>query len=58
MNPATILALITAAIEIGKMAPKWIQDLKGRGELTPEQEAELDAKIADLKNRDHWQIRP
>ena len=58
MNATTIALIVSAAIEVIRLAPKWIQDAKDRDEMTPEEEAELDAKIADLKNRDHWQIRP
>jgi len=56
METAAIIAIISGAVEVLKLAPKWIKDAKGRGELTPEQEAALDAKIANAGLKEHWQI--
>ena len=58
MNPATIAIIVSGAIEIIKLAPKWVADAKGRGELTPELEAELDKRIAELDKLPHWKVEP
>ena len=58
METAVIIAIISGAVEVLKLAPKWIKDAKERGELTPEQEAALDAKIASAPLKDHWQFEP
>ena len=56
MNPLLIAALVSAAVELTKLVPQVVQQLKKTGELTPEQEAELDRKIAELPTKEHWQI--
>lgn len=56
MNPVMIAALVEAAVELTKLIPQVVKDLKRTGELTPEQEAALDAKIAELPTKEHWQI--
>lgn len=58
MDPATILALVSAAIALVEKIPGAIETLKQNAELTPEQEAELDQKIAELKTKAHWQHEP
>lgn len=54
MAPQAIIALILAALEIVEKAPQIIAALKQNAELTPEQEQELDARIAKLKEQPHW----
>lgn len=56
MNPKTILALIEIALMLSKRIPELIQALKQTGELSPQQEADLDALIASLKDKPHWQV--
>lgn len=56
MNAVAILALIEASIALIEKLPGAIAALKQTAELTPEQDAILDAKIAELKTKAHWQI--
>ncbi len=56
MEAQAIIALVLAAIDIVDKAPEIISKLKQNAELTPEQEAELDARIANLKNQPHWKL--
>lgn len=56
MEPTAILALINAALQLVEKIGPLIAALKQNQELTPEQEAELDARIATLKNQPHWQL--
>lgn len=58
MGAAEILALVGAAIALIDKIPPAIAALKQSAEMTPEQEAELDAKIAELRTKAHWQIEP
>lgn len=55
MNPDTIFTALNLALSLLQFAEKAAADLKQNGELTNEQEAALDAKIADLKSRPWWQ---
>jgi hypothetical protein len=48
MTPAIIIALINGAMAIIQLVPKWVSDLKQNAELTPEEEAALDAAIASI----------
>jgi hypothetical protein len=54
MNPTLILALINAGLTIAENIPALVSHLKQSGELTPEQEAALDDRIAKLKDQPHW----
>jgi len=56
VNAVAIIALIEAAIMLVSKIPDAIQTLKKSGELTPEQEAQLDAKIAELASKPHWRL--
>lgn len=56
MPAQAIIALILAAIDILERAPEIIAKLKQNAELTPEQEAQLDERIAGLKNQPHWKL--
>ena len=56
MQPAVILALIEAAIALVEKIPSTVQALKQSAELTPEQEAQLDERIAKLKDQAHWKL--
>lgn len=58
MNPATILALIEIALMLSKRIPELIEALKQTGELSPQQEQDLDALIASLKDKPHWKVEP
>ncbi len=55
MNPDTVFLALNLALQLIQFAEKARVDLSQSGELTSEQEAALDAKIADLKSRPHWQ---
>jgi hypothetical protein len=57
VNAAAIIALIDAAITLANKIPDAVKVLKKSGELTPEQEAALDAKIAELDSKPHWRDR-
>lgn len=54
MQLAAILALIEAAIALIEKIPSAVKALKQSAELTPEQEAQLDQRIAALKEQAHW----
>lgn len=56
MQPAVILALIEAALALIERIPSAVQALKQSAELTPEQEAQLDQRIAKLKDQAHWKL--
>jgi hypothetical protein len=56
MQPAVILALIEAAIALVEKIPSAVTALKQSAELTPEQEAQLDERIAKLKDQSHWSL--
>ena len=55
MQTAAILALIDAAIALIEKLPSAVTALKQSAERTPEQEAQLDRRIAALKDQAHWQ---
>lgn len=60
MTPEAIIALISTLIPIANNMADWIskasQTLKQDAELTPKQDAALDAEIAKLKiNPEEWQ---
>lgn len=54
MTPAIIFAAISAATQLIDFIAKAQTDLKQNGELTPEQEKELDDQIAGLKDSPWW----
>jgi uncharacterized coiled-coil DUF342 family protein len=56
MQPTVILALIEAALALIDKIPSAVQALKQTTELTPEQEAQLDQRIAQLKDQAHWKL--
>jgi len=56
MSPTAILALINAGLSLLEHLPGLITALKQSKELTPEQEAELDARIAALQTQEHWKV--
>jgi hypothetical protein len=58
MTGVEIIALVGAAVELAKLVPGAVRVLKQSGELTPEQEAELDRKIAELNTLPHWRVDP
>jgi hypothetical protein len=56
METAAILALINAGLSLIEHLPGIIAALKQTHELTPEQEAALDARIAGLKDQAQWKV--
>ena len=56
MNPTQILALVNAALLLIEKIGPAVSALKQSAELTPEQEAELDKRLADIKSAAHWQV--
>ena len=58
MQPIVILALIEAAIALIEKIPAAVTALKQSAELTPEEEAQLDQRIAALKDQAHWKPEP
>jgi len=58
MNPAILLALINAGLTLAEHLPDLLAALERTGELTPEQEGALDARIAALPSLAHWQVEP
>jgi len=56
LTPNQYLALINAALSLLEQLPGMISALKQSEELTPEQEAALDARIAGLKDQAHWKV--
>jgi len=62
MNPQIIIELITALAPVATNLIEWIskaqETLKQSGELTPTQEAQLDALIASLPTLPAFQIDP
>ena len=57
MPPIAILALINAGLSLLEHLPGLITALKQSKELTAEEEAALDARIAALQTQEHWKIR-
>ena len=56
MTPVEIIALIDAFVVLAERIPTAIQALKRDAEMTPEEEAALDERIAKLKTLSHWQV--
>lgn len=51
---AMLPGLITGAEDIYALIAKITGTLKQNAELTPEQQAEFDVRIADLESKDWW----
>lgn len=62
MSPQVIISLITALAPVATNLIEWITKaqttLKQSAELTPEQEAELDALVASLPALPAFQVDP
>jgi hypothetical protein len=56
MEIGALLALVNAAIALVEKIPTAIAWLKQSKELSPEDEAKLDARIAALRQAAHWQV--
>jgi hypothetical protein len=56
MTPTAILALIDSVILLVEKIPPALSALKRSTEMTPEEEAALDARIQKLKSLPHWQV--
>jgi hypothetical protein len=56
MQVLQIMALIEAALALLENIPAVAAALKQGAELTPEEDAQLDAKIAALKDAAHWKL--
>lgn len=54
MDPASIIALVTAGTEVIKLAMKARERARANGELTEAQDREFDAKIEEAFKQDHW----
>lgn len=56
MPTALILPIVQLVLQVLPYLPKLIEDLKQSGELTPEQDAKLDADIEAHKTDPAWQV--
>jgi hypothetical protein len=54
MTPALIIAAIEAGMQLINLASKVAEGMKQSGELSPEAEAKLDAKIKALTSQPWW----
>jgi hypothetical protein len=54
MSPALIIAAIEAGMQLINLASKVAEGMKQSGELSPEAEAKLDAKIKALTSQPWW----
>jgi len=54
MTPALIIAAIEAGMQLINLASKVAESMKQSGELSPEAEAALDAKIKTLTSQPWW----
>lgn len=54
MTPEQIFAAMSAAQLLIKLASDAVEKAKERGEWTPQQEAEFDAKLAEARQQAHW----
>lgn len=57
MTPEMILAAIVALEKLAEIIAKAVQTAKQSKELTPEQEADFDQRLAALRTAPHWQPR-
>lgn len=55
MDPATIIAAISAAAALIEYITKARADMEQNAEMTDAQRADLDAKIASIPTLPHWQ---
>lgn len=55
MDPMLIIAAINGGIQLIDLAVKTAENLKKSGEMSPADEAALDATLADLKSKSWWQ---
>ena len=58
MTAQAILAIIDSVILLAEKIPPALEALKRSTEMTPEEEAALDARIKQFKSLPHWQIEP
>lgn len=56
MDPASIIALVSAGTEIVKLAMKARERARANGELTEAQDREFDAKLEEAFKQAHWQL--
>jgi hypothetical protein len=56
MDPASIIALVTAATKLIELAVKARDRARATGEMTPEQDAEFDAALEATFKQDHWKL--
>jgi hypothetical protein len=56
MDPASIIALVTAATKLLELAVKARERARATGEMTPEQDAEFDAALEATFKQDHWKL--
>jgi hypothetical protein len=57
MTAAQIIAVMDAIASLLKIINQAIAKGRERGEWTPEQEAEFDAKLTEIGEPDHWKIQ-
>lgn len=62
MDPATVIALLTASVKAGQtifeFAQKVREHLRQNAELTPEAEAAFDEMMKERMKSPHWQPTP
>lgn len=56
MDPASIIALVTAASKILELAIKARERARATGEMTEDQDREFDAKMQAAFKQDHWKL--
>ncbi len=56
MDPASIIALVSAGTEIIKIAMKARERAMATGEMTEEQYREFDRKMEEAFKQDHWKL--
>lgn len=54
MDPATIIAAVSAASALIEQGRKIMEERKRNQELTPEEEAEWDRLVAEHLQKPHW----
>jgi len=59
MTPFEIVMLaIRSAAEASKLANLLVERAKRNAELTSEEEAQVDARHAEIMSQSHWQLPP
>lgn len=61
MDPATIIAAVSAASALIEQGRKIMEERKQNRELTPEEEADWDRLVTEQLQKPHWQpsfVRP